>query len=201
MKRLAVTTITVLALALIPLAGTHADDENSADGYSGYGWGGRGGGYGMMGGGQGGMMGGGMMGGGGYGGMMGGGMMGPRMLPFYNDLTPEQRQQLDTLHLGVAQQMLVEGAKVSGLMLALSQTMHKFPADKAEASKTFADIQKAQSNMFQLMQGAMASMQQIIGKERWAELEAFHSGRMQGNWGRGPGQPGPGGMHGRYGQR
>ena len=53
-------------------------------------------------------------------------------------------------------------------------------------------IQKAQTAMFELMQGAMARMQQIIGKERWEQMQSFMGPGGMPGYGAGRG---PGGMH------
>ena len=194
---LAASVVAIGAFATVAFShggGGYGYDRGTMGGGAGWGHG-----SGKMGGGAGWGHGSGKMGGGagwGHGsGMMGGGrgMMDPRALPFYQDLSAEQREQLDALHLSMAQQMLTERAKVQGLMLALRQQMHSFPIDQAGATSTWSEIQNSRNTIFGVMQGAMARVQQIIGETNWEMMQSLHGRNMPGARGMIP----PAGMHGR----
>jgi Spy/CpxP family protein refolding chaperone len=162
----------IIALALV--AGTAFWAFGDDDDYRGPG---NGPGWGMMGGWGGGMMGG-----------WGGGMMGPGIMGGWGwdeGLTKEQSDKLNQLQFSTMTIMRNQMWANRERMQAMQKAFSAFPIDEKAATEQWRAMNSVREEMFKLNLSTMAQAQQIVGKEKWEELQNRWGGPGRG--GRGPG--------------
>jgi Spy/CpxP family protein refolding chaperone len=175
MKRMATVGLALTFVAITALWALGGDDDRRGPG--------AGPGGGMMGGWAGGMMGGwggGMMGG------WGGGMMGPGMMGGWgwdDGLTKEQSDKVNQIQFSTMTIMHNNMWQNRERMQAMQKALSAYPIDEKAAMEQWRAMNSMREEMFKLHLSTMAQAQQILGKEKWEELNEGSGGSGR----RGPG--------------
>lgn len=96
--------------------------------------------------------------------------MWPGMMPFWDKVPEEKRQQMEQMHRSIGPAMMSKMREARDKRLNLRQALHAFPMDQNAAQAKWNDLSRVQEEAFELKLGMIAQMQNILGKSLWQEM-------------------------------